>query len=243
MQTIVREDTNGNGEHLGGAARSRGNTVAHLISELREGIRYGRYAPGQRLIEADLTRELGVSRGPLREAFRRLTAEGLIESIPNRGALVRRLSQQETRELFEIRAALEVLAAELAAKNIDSPGVRAKFEAAIAPIWTEASHDKPSTYFDENKDFHLAIADASGNTQLAILGHQLRSQLTFYQMSSMLRPQVIASSNREHRDLAKAILAGDAALSADLMRKHFGSIATFWDELPATVFRSGADSE
>ena len=63
-----------------------------MASHLKDGILAGRYAPGQRLIEADLTRDLGVSRGPLREAFRKLTAEGLIESVPNKGAVVRRLA-------------------------------------------------------------------------------------------------------------------------------------------------------
>jgi DNA-binding GntR family transcriptional regulator len=61
----------------------RGGTLERLFAHLKEGILSGRYAPGQRLIEADLTSELGCSRGPLREAFRRLTAEGLVESVPN----------------------------------------------------------------------------------------------------------------------------------------------------------------
>lgn len=77
----------------------RGATVDYVLEHLRQGIVRGRYAPGQRLIEADLTDELGVSRGPLREAMRRLSADDLLEIVPNRGAIVRRLSLREMLEL------------------------------------------------------------------------------------------------------------------------------------------------
>ncbi|MFD2857263.1 GntR family transcriptional regulator [Seohaeicola zhoushanensis] len=87
-----------------------------VVQALRTAIHGGRYVPGQRLVEADLTSELGVSRSLLREAFRILSAEGLIETVPNRGALVKRLSRREAMELFEIRMELEALSARLAAK-------------------------------------------------------------------------------------------------------------------------------
>src|SRR5262245_43090553 len=92
----------------------RGGTVEYILEHLRSGVLQGLYAPGQRLIEADLTQELRVSRGPLREAFRRLSAEGLLEIVPHRGAMVRRLTLREMRELFQIRLGLEMLAARLA---------------------------------------------------------------------------------------------------------------------------------
>jgi len=218
--------------------RSRGSTVSHLVRQLREGILIGRYAPGQRLIEADLTRELGVSRGPLREAFRRLSAEGLIESIPNRGALVRRLSQSQIRELYQIRMVLEILAVELAAKNINSDGVRTRFEAEIAAIWSDRPRDVPTAYLNENKAFHQAIADASGNRQLALLCRQLQLPLIIYQVSGTLTREVIAKSNGDHRLIAEAILAGDAVTASELMRKHLQTAADFADHLPPQVFRS-----
>lgn len=225
-------------EQIGeGEARGRGTTVSHLVDSLREGILYGRYAPGQRLIETDLTREFGVSRGPLREAFRRLTAEGLIESIPNRGAAVRRLTRKETRELFEIRTALEVLSAELAARNIDRPGVRGRFEAAVAPIWSDLPRDVPSAYLDENKIFHQAVADAGGNDQLAMLGRQMQLPLIMFQLSGALTPEILALSNAEHRTIAKAILAGDSGGAASAMRAHLTRASNFANQLPPRVFR------
>ena len=94
---------------------AHGEMVAHIVEKLRHDILEHRFAPGSRLVENDLTHRFHVSRGPIREALRRLAAEGLIEHLPNRGALVRKLSRNEIRELFEIRIELEALAARLAA--------------------------------------------------------------------------------------------------------------------------------
>src|SRR5665647_119528 len=116
----------------------RGATVDYVVHHLREGILHGRYAPGQRLIEADLTHELGISRGPLREALRRLSADNLLEIVPNRGAIVRRLSMREMIELFSIRIALESHAAREATIALADPATRARFETEIQPIWAKA---------------------------------------------------------------------------------------------------------
>lgn len=221
----------------GAGAKGRGTTVERLVENLREGILYGRYAAGQRLIEADLTRVFGVSRGPLREAFRRLSAEGLIESVPNRGAVVRRLTRKETRELFQIRTALEMLAAQLAAANISSPGVRERFEAAIAPIWNNSPRNMPLAYLDENKIFHQAVVDASGNDQLASVGRQLQLPLIMFQLSGALTVDILGKSNAEHRAVAQAILAGDGAAAAEHMRKHLDRASRFAEQLPGQVFR------
>ena len=110
---------------------ARGGTVEYVLEHLRNGVIQGRYAPGQRLIEAALTRDLRVSRGPLREAFRRLSAEGLLESVPHRGALVRRLTLREMKELFQIRVQLETLAAQLADDAMPDPAARSRFEREI----------------------------------------------------------------------------------------------------------------
>ena len=92
---------------------AHGATVAFIVEQLREDILAGRLPPGSRLVECDLTSRFGVSRGPVREALRRLTADGLIEHWPHRGAVVRRLTEREIRELFAIRIEMEALAARL----------------------------------------------------------------------------------------------------------------------------------
>lgn len=222
----------------GAGPKGRGTTVDRLVAHMREGILYGRYAAGQRLIEADLTRAFGVSRGPLREAFRRLSTEGLIESVPNRGAVVRRLTRKETAELFEIRTALEMLAAQLAARNMASAEVRKKFEETIVPIWNDSPRNVPLAYLDENKLFHQAVVDASGNDQLAAVGRQLQLPLIMFQLSGALTPEILAQSNAEHRAVAQAILAGNGNAAAEIMRKHLDRASRFAEQLPSQVFRT-----
>ena len=96
----------------------------------------GAFEPGSRLIEGDLTARFAVSRGPVREGLRRLSADGLIEHWPHRGAIVRRLTEREIRELFLIRIEMEALAARLAAAA-DAPDRRARFAASIEPIYSD----------------------------------------------------------------------------------------------------------
>lgn len=230
------DTTQGSGAE--GTAPGRGTTVERVFLHLKDGILFGRYAPGQRLIEADLTRELGVSRGPLREAFRKLSAEGLVESVPNRGAMVRRLSHRETQELFQIRGALEVLAARLAAQRIDLPDVRSRFEDTIAPIWSDEPRSAALNYLSENRVFHQAVADTSGNEQLAGLCRQMQLPLIMFQLSGALTLETLTRSNQEHRRIAEAILAGDEAGAADAMQAHLDRAHRFADNLPRTIFRA-----
>jgi DNA-binding GntR family transcriptional regulator len=200
--------------------RNRGTAVERVVDRLRDGILNSRFAPGQRLIEVDLTRDLGVSRGPLREAFRRLSAEGLIELVPNRGAVVRRLSLRETMELFQIRLELEGLAARLAAQNVGDPEVRMAFEAAIVPIWNEQPRLSSVAYLDENKQFHDAVMKASCNTQLTVVSQQLQLPLIMSQLSNALTAEILRESVCEHRLIAEAILARNPAAAEAEMRKH-----------------------
>lgn len=116
--------------------------------------------------------------------------------------------------------------------------MRARFEAEIAPIWSDSPRDVPTAYLNENKAFHQAIAEASGNQQLALLSRQLQLPLIIYQVSGTLTREVIAKSNADHRLIAEAILGGDVASAAELMRKHLETAADFADHLPPQVFRS-----
>src|SRR5271166_2059901 len=113
-----------------------GATVAFIVERLREDILAGRLAPGSRLVECDLTARFSVSRGPVREALRRLAADGLIEHWAHRGAVVRRLTQRTIREFFAIRIEMEALAARLAA-GTHAPERRARFVASIQPIYAD----------------------------------------------------------------------------------------------------------
>jgi DNA-binding GntR family transcriptional regulator len=207
-----------------GGAPAHGETVTHIVAQLRDDILTRRAAPGERLVENDLTNRFGVSRGPIREALRRLAAEGFIEHAPNRGAVVRRLSLQDVHELFQIRAELEALAARTAASAAADPSKRALFEAAIAPIYQDKRRD-PCDYLIENADFHAAIMELAGNRQLRDLSLRLHLPLIMAQVADALTPPALEASLREHRALAAAILAQDAAGADTAMRAHLDRAA------------------
>jgi DNA-binding GntR family transcriptional regulator len=197
---------------------AHGATVAYIVERLREDILSGRLPPGARLIECDLTARFSVSRGPVREALRRLAAEGLIEHLPHRGALVRRLSARAIRELFQIRAEMESLAARLAAESDDAEA-RARFAEAIRPIFDDSERRAPD-YLAENAAFHDAMMALAGNLQLRELATRLHLPLIMAQVGGILTPDVLEASVREHRAIAEAILARDPPAAAAHMRAH-----------------------
>jgi DNA-binding GntR family transcriptional regulator len=219
-------------------ADRRGAKGQDVADRLSDAIRDGRFAPGQRLVEADLTRALGVSRGPVREAFRRLAAEGLVELVPNRGALVRRLTMDEALELFEIRTELEAFAARRAAAHLRDSCVRERFERATAAIWDGAPRHSTVAYIAENQRFHAAILDAAGNAQLVALNRRLQLSLILAQIGSALASDVVAASLAEHRAIARALRAGDADAAERAVRDHLGRATAFLRALPPSVFRA-----
>jgi len=220
--------------------RPRGNTVDLVVRHLRDGILNNRYAPGQRLIEADLTEQLAVSRGPVREGLRRLSAEGLIEMVPNRGALVRRLTYREAVELFQIRTALEALAVTLTAQRVRKGELRARFERAIAPIWSEAPRLNAAAYLEENKLFHQALVEFSGNEQLAQVSRQMQFPLILFQTSGALDTGSLANSVKDHRQIATAILDGKPEAADARIRTHLERASHLLDDMPKSIFRSDA---
>lgn len=220
-----------------GAVPGHGVKGRSVAGHVGAGIREGRFAPGQRLVESELARELGVGRGLLREAFRELAAGGLIELIPNRGALVRRFSLCEALELFEIRAELECLAARRASARIADPCVRAAFERGIVPIRAGHRREGSTEYLAENQRFHAAVLAAAGNGQLVAVSDRLQLSLILSQIRFALTPEVLCQSVSEHRRIAEAILEGDAEAAQSAMRGHLERAAEMVRSMPPGAFR------
>jgi DNA-binding GntR family transcriptional regulator len=197
---------------------AHGATVAFIVERLREDILAGRLEPGSRLIEGDLTVRFAVSRGPVREGLRRLSADGLIEHRPHRGAVVRRLAEREIRELFLIRIEMEALAARLAAAT-EAPGQRARFAASIEPIYSDAARNS-CDYLKENAAFHDAVMALADNLELRNLAGRLQLPLIMAQVGDLLTPSVLEASVREHRLIAAAIVDRDSAAASARMREH-----------------------
>ena len=118
------------------------------------GIEKGRFVPGQRIIEADLTRELKVSRGPVREAFKRLAGEGVLVLSKHRGAFIRAQTREEVLNMMSVLEVLSGLAAKLAASHIDEGDNRKRLQAAFAAAMREGKDGEPLAFLEQ---FHIRL--------------------------------------------------------------------------------------
>jgi DNA-binding GntR family transcriptional regulator len=186
---------------------------------LREQILSGDLEPGAELAEVALSEQLGVSRGPIREALGRLASEGLVTVRPRRGAVVRSLSKEEFLELYQVREALELMAVKLAV-----PRLRAEdFEALQDLIETMARHaeqDEVAQFFAANAAFHGRLLEASGNGKLQELYRQMLGQLGRYRLRSVTLRGNLQRSVAEHAAILREAKRGDAERAAQLMSEH-----------------------
>ena len=200
-------------------ARS-GDTVERTADILKARILDGGLAPGQRLISRDLMEELGVSRGSLREAFQRLAADRLIDLIPNRGAIVRRLTADEVIHLFQIREALEGQAARLAAERLDE-NQRPAFTALVEEGHRHRGGADLPAFIEYNRRFHQAIVTISGNRELAELIDRYQLTVFMYMLRHSVGPaRLIRDSVDQHDAIAQAILGGDGSGAYAAMKVH-----------------------
>ena len=193
------------------------SAVDQVIESIKSGIRQGRYVPGQRLVEPDMVRDLHVSRGSVREALRRLEAEGLVQIELYRGANIRKMSRSDFIAFTQIREVLEGLAASLAAERIDEAGRAALIE--LEQNWDRGS--RGWTYPEYNENFHNLILAASGNKELPVYLEQAKLLFFRLQFHRITRtPAAERRSRREHERVVKAILKGDAKAAERAMRDH-----------------------
>lgn len=208
--------------------RDRSEELAEILcTEIVE----GRLAAGERLNEQDLARRLEVSRGPVREALRRLTERGLVTVIPNAGARVARPDAAQARHLFSVREVLEAEAAGLAARVMSDGAkadLRALLESHIADV--ETAEDNAYLQATRNTDFHYRIIEGSGNPVLfKILCGDLYPQLRLLRRT---HAQVAGRGLRaleEHRRILVAIEEGDSETATLAMRKHVQSARTTFE--------------
>jgi DNA-binding GntR family transcriptional regulator len=184
-----------------------------VVNELRRRIIDGVYEPGDRLTEERLADDFGVSRNPVREAIRVLEAEGFLHAQPRRGAVVASLSVRDVEDLFDVRLSLETLAATLAAERAGAGG------AALEKLLARAGATRRTADLAAlNTRFHSEICQLAGNALLTALMESLHGRLQWvYRQSVETRA---ADSWAEHRELAAAILAGDAEAAGRAARTH-----------------------
>ena len=204
----------------GRPARFENLTLWQRVYEyLREEILAERLRPGTELLEVPLSEELGVSRGPIREAIGRLAAEGLVTVRPRRGAVVRSLSKDEFLELYQVREALEMMAVRLAVPQLGADDF-ARLEELIEAMAGHAEREEVADFFSANVAFHGHLFEASGNTKLQEVYGQLLGQMGRFRMRSLTLRGNLQRSVAEHRAILRAAKRGDADRAAHLMSEH-----------------------
>jgi DNA-binding GntR family transcriptional regulator len=195
------------------------SVVDQVYTAIRERITNGSLARGARVHQEDLAEELGVSRTPVREALRRLAAEGLVEMRTNRGARVADVDQAGMRVSYVARTVIEPGAARLAAgQRLEEP--LARMRAAVAAQRRSLRNVQRS--FEANREFHLALAAASGNEFLSQFAERLwvaRIGETIYERQVETQERMLLDV-REHEQIIEAIEAGDGRRAESLTRRH-----------------------
>lgn len=178
----------------------------------------GRIEPGARLDETEIAQRFGVSRTPVREAFRLLAADDLIELRGRQGAAVRVLGVQALIEMFQVMGELEGLCARLAARRL-TPARRAGIEAIHARL-VAAAGGGADAFYDVNQELHETIYEASCNAFLADQTRRLRNRVAAYRRRVTQMPTRIADTLREHEAVMEAMFAHDAERAHAAMRTH-----------------------
>ena len=209
---------------MNGPASNEFSVVDLVVAAIRDGVSRGEYVPGQRLPEVDLVASLGASRGSVREALRRLTAEGLVQVTANRGASVRRLSRREVVDLFQIRGRLEPLAACLAAERIKAgtadlallKALKVNVDASARYRSIHAANE----YGALNREFHRLVVALSGNMELDRIVGQLHIPVFSQQFRWFLDVQGQVASLADHREIYDAIAGGSAQRAEAATAEH-----------------------
>lgn len=196
--------------------------VDRAYVEIKSGILAGRYAGGMHIAAADLAEALGVSRTPVREAMRRLHAEGLVNFLANRGAYVATWDQSDVDDVFDLRAVLESHAARLATRNASSEQLDLLEQ--LSHLMDRAATDRPKGYLeiiaDHNNRFHELIRIASGSRRLRTLLPSVIEMPLVMQTFNRYGDEDLRRSMAHHAELVVAMRTRDEGWAASVMRCH-----------------------
>jgi DNA-binding GntR family transcriptional regulator len=200
--------------------RSRASDT--VFDLLREKILNRGFLPGDRLDVRALADQLGVSPTPIKDAVTRLAAEGLVEIRPRSGTFVAELAVEAVAETFEIRRALECLAAEHVITRL-TPDLTGRFESIIAALERPVTSERERVDHErKNSELHALLVESSGNRRLAELYRSLNAHLTIARIHSRRRPDSVRleQERREHRAILDALIARDAAALVSALDCH-----------------------
>jgi len=188
----------------------------YVYTELRRSISNGHYQPGQPVREAEVASRLNVSRTPVREAFRRLQADGVLEFTPWRGVVVAELNEKQIIELYVMRQVLEGTAASLAAANASDEEIE-----FLAQIMEQADGEtNPDRLADLNRDFHQALYNAAHNRYLLHAVNALRDSLSLLSKTTYSVADRPITAQSEHREIVEALRQRNSKAAEKATREH-----------------------
>jgi DNA-binding GntR family transcriptional regulator len=190
-----------------------------VFEAIREAIINSTLKPGERLMEIQLAEEMGVSRTPVREAIRKLELEGFVVMIPRKGAYVAGLSMKDIADVFEIRAALEGLAAALAAERITEEELE-ELERLLVKIGECIQSNDLNAVIEKDTEFHDVLFRATRNERLVQIVSNLREQIQRYRTASLSSPGRMKLALEEHKQIVEALSERDVEKAQQLAREH-----------------------
>ena len=208
-------------------------TGAELATAIADGILSGALKPGIRLDEVGLALQHGVSRTPVREALRQLTASGLIDIRPRKGAVVSKATPEQVESLFVAMAEMEATCARLAAMSM-TPVERRRLQARHETMTALAAQGDPAAYADANVAFHSAIYAGAHNAPIAEYAMSLRRRVGPFRRAQFQVEGRLTRSNQEHDAVVRAILAGDATAAHAAMLHHVSLVEDAFEAFAAT---------
>jgi DNA-binding GntR family transcriptional regulator len=208
----------------------------HAYQVIRDAIVTLRLEPGQMVFEAELGQSLGVSRTPIREAFRRLMAEELIEVQPQRGARIAYMSKKKIEEARFVRVSLEVSAFKEVAKQWDQTDSRfQKLYTQVKGILEEqkkmVDEQNFDTFFQLDEKFHYSILETTGNSTLISIINQMRGHLNRMRYLELLETKHMRRLVAEHEGIFDAIISNNLDQTERLLSEHIRWLETSMQDL------------
>jgi len=212
----------------------RSQSIVDIVyRQIQELVFKNKILPGERINEYKLAEMLTVSRAPIREACRQLEKEGLLEIKKNQGVFVKNVNVEEAIELYEVRAALEALAAELAAERAKTEDFD-KLEENMLMLSRYADSDEES-YFNAHIEFHWTIIRAAGNQSLSSMLEMTGKRQRLFRKQTFLILKDLRSSMRQHKRIVDALRSRNGKEAAKLMRRHILAGKTRILNMPVTT--------
>ena len=218
MSPIARPRTNGDGAHTIRLLQS--NSLPMLVQrELERMILAGDLPAGAKLNEATIADLLGVSRGPVREAFRALEESGLVRLEKNRGVFVRQIDVKEADEIYELRAVLDEFVGRRVSQTAKDPDIR-ELRSLVERMDKAAVRNDLDTYYEVNLAFHDRLVQLTGNEKLLFTYRRLINELHLYRRTALGQAGAVPVSSHQHHDIVEKIAARQAAAAGRALFEH-----------------------